>query len=125
MPRTEKQLKNRVRNAHYRVTFKGWLSSKIQTIKRHARKNNYKSNITRKDLIKAVVRTCPALGYDLVFGHNGSRIPNLATIDRIDSTKGYIKGNVQILSDKANIMKSNASREELVSFAKWILGIKQ
>jgi hypothetical protein len=43
------------------------------------------------------------------------------SLDRIDNNKGYIKGNVEVISWKANIMKSNASPEELVEFAKAIL----
>jgi hypothetical protein len=46
---------------------------------------------------------------------------NTYSIDRIDSSKGYIKGNVQILSMKANNMKSSANVEELLIFSKNII----
>jgi len=43
------------------------------------------------------------------------------SIDRIDTSKGYTKDNIQVISKKANIMKYNASREELLLFAQWVL----
>ena len=49
----------------------------------------------------------------MVFGGTGSIKDNSASIDRFDTTAGYIKGNVWIISDKANRMKSNATIEEI------------
>ena len=43
------------------------------------------------------------------------------SLDRIDSTKGYVPGNVWVISNKANRMKSNAAAEELIIFAKSVL----
>ena len=34
-------------------------------------------------------------------------------IDRIDSSKGYVKGNVRVISKRANTLKNNATIEEL------------
>lgn len=43
----------------------------------------------------------------------GPRSPASASIDRKDSTKGYIKGNVTIMSRRANLLKNNATVTEL------------
>jgi hypothetical protein len=39
--------------------------------------------------------------------------PNRATLDRVDSTKGYTRDNVAFVSHRANRLKNNATAEEL------------
>ena len=62
---------------------------------------------------------CPVLGIRLEArsGKLGSCSPSL---DKIDPQRGYSKDNIQVISHKANTMKSNATKEELLSFAQWI-----
>jgi hypothetical protein len=35
------------------------------------------------------------------------------SIDRVDSSKGYTKDNIQVISHRANNLKNNATLEEL------------
>lgn len=60
---------------------------------------------------------CPLLGVPLswsVYRGNGRKaLPSSPSLDRIDSTKGYTKDNVWVISYRANAIKNNASHEEL------------
>ena len=61
-----------------------------------------------------LVTHCPLLGIELSYEKfEGNTPSNYATLDRIDSTLGYEEGNVQIISFRANTLKSNATLEEL------------
>ena len=44
-----------------------------------------------------------------------------ASLDRIDSSQGYIKGNVQFVSTPINYMKNDLSHEETIEFLKTII----
>lgn len=62
---------------------------------------------------------CPILGIALA-PNRGKVKDNSATVDRIVPELGYTKGNIQVLSHKANAMKYNATPEELLKFARWV-----
>jgi hypothetical protein len=67
---------------------------------------------------------CALTGSELEFTRGGQMWlgkwcnPNSCTIDRIDSNKGYIKGNIQLITWKANCLKQHLNNEELIEFCK-------
>ena len=65
---------------------------------------------------------CPILGIPLFrnIGKNGPTA-NSPSIDKIDPKLGYVKGNIQVISHRANVMKQDASAEELRRFAAWVI----
>lgn len=75
-------------------------------------------NIEVSDIV--IPKYCPILEIELVKGisKNYQKSPS---IDRIDSSKGYIKGNIRVISALANTMKNSASRELLETFSKNII----
>lgn len=50
---------------------------------------------------------CPILGITLDYFVSGGRKANSVSLDRIDPTIGYVKGNVSTISVRANSIKSN------------------
>lgn len=72
-------------------------------------------NISPEDL--EIPHYCPYLNVPLTHWiGRGHQIYN-SSIDRIDSSRGYTKGNVQVISLLANQMKNSANNEQLVNFA--------
>lgn len=54
---------------------------------------------------------CPVLGIELEPG--GENQDNSPSLDRMDPSKGYVKGNVKVISYRANMIKSNATSDEI------------
>jgi hypothetical protein len=80
--------------------------------KYRAKQKGIDFTIEQEDII--IPDRCPLLGIELVCHRGkGSQQGNSPSLDRIDSTKGYIKGNVWVISNRANTLKNDASLQEL------------
>ena len=88
--------------------------------KKRAKAKGLEFDICEKDII--VPTHCPYLGIELASTRpRGDPRRDIATLDRIDPTKGYTKDNIEVMSWLANTMKNNATPELLVKFAKEVL----
>lgn len=89
--------------------------------KQRARAKGMEFNITIDDLLP-LPDYCPVL--DVKLNYSGTDaygfVNNSPSIDRIDSSKGYIKGNVMIVSWRANRIKADATLEELQKLVKYM-----
>jgi hypothetical protein len=85
-----------------------------------AKERGHEFNLELSDI--HIPTHCPVLGISLVVhkGRSGGN-PNSPALDRIDNNKGYVKGNVMVVSHRANMMKVDASPEELLKFADWVI----
>lgn len=92
--------------------------SLLTACKSRAKKNNLEFNLTKEDIV--IPELCPVLLKPLICGDK-SDYNFSPSVDRIDNSKGYTKDNIQVISMQANKMKNNATKEELLNFAKWIL----
>lgn len=84
-----------------------------------AKKNGLDIDIDISDIV--IPSVCPLLGCPIIEGHLKGKpgpSPNSPSLDRIDPALGYVKGNVWVISHRANVIKQNASPVELETLAK-------
>lgn len=101
---------------------KRWL---LERIRSKCNKNDIPFDLTIEDL--AIPERCPVLGIPLKFGvktdsvfrnKRGVEVPyDSPSVDRIIPEKGYVKGNIIIVSYRANMLKGDASLEEIVALS--------
>lgn len=91
----------------------------LNSSRRNAKVKNVPFNLDLTDII--IPDCCKYLGCKLTRTQGSGKVPTNASLDRIVPSKGYVKGNVQVISLRANRMKQDASEEELITFAKAIL----
>lgn len=120
-------LKNRDKIRQRQKETRGVWSSKnpekylFSLAKHRAKAKGLEFSIELEDIF--IPEKCPYLeiSLDVARGQGrgyGNSHKSKCSLDRIDSTKGYIKGNVQVISMLANQIKTNASEEELLTFSR-------
>lgn len=104
---------------------KSYLKERINNIHRMAKKRapirdlaydveeDYLMSIYPKDSM------CRILNKKMKWGDRSDK-SNSPSLDRIDSSKGYVKGNLMWISLQANRMKQNAADADLLIFSDWI-----
>jgi hypothetical protein len=129
MNKSERKAYNRAyRKTHQseqRVQRKRWLKNHPEYVmwyeaKRRAKRNGISFTIGYKDVV--IPEYCPYLGIKLqhAIGRMKSNSPSL---DRIINHLGYVQGNIEVISWKANKLKSNSIPVEMMERAQEMLRI--
>jgi len=103
----------------YKKSRSAWLLKRpmyvaMARVKKRAKETGLPFNITDADL--PVPEFCPVLGIRLEFNHGKGKTgptDSSPSVDRIRGHLGYTKGNVRVISNRANRLKSDATAEEL------------
>ena len=99
----EWDLKRRIERPEYML----WKAAK-----RRAKVKELDFNIEPTDVI--IPAFCPLLNIPIIHEvGKGSRNDNSPSLDRIDNRFGYIKGNILVVSWRANFLKGDAALSEL------------
>lgn len=89
--------------------------------RKRARKLGVPGTITAKHLHWP--EYCPVLGTRLEYGLAGMRDlldrSSIPSLDRVVPSLGYVPGNVFVISQRANELKSNATADQLETLAKY------
>jgi len=113
----------------YYTSKDGKITRFLFSAKKRAKAKNLEFDIDLDFLRKTAPNTCPVFGFELDWNSwgasNGKAQDNSPSIDRIDSSKGYVKDNVIWLSWKANRLKNNATHAELFTIANWLKTITE
>jgi len=97
---------------------KHWDRALLKTAKQRAKRYNLPIDITADDII--IPKYCPVFGIELKQAENRMN-DSSPTLDRLNPKLGYVKGNICVMSNKANRLKSNGTiedHEKLLTFMK-------
>jgi hypothetical protein len=87
----------------------------VQAARVRAKKSGIRFAIGPDDFCLPI--RCPLLGIQIEYA-NTVTADDSPSLDRLDSSKGYIPGNVWVISFRANRIKNNASYSEFRTIAK-------
>jgi hypothetical protein len=85
--------------------------------KTRAKRRNIEFSIVLEDIV--IPTECPILGIPLAVS-SGHMTDNSPSLDRIDPSKGYVKGNVMVISNRANNIKGFGTAEEHIKIAEFM-----
>lgn len=84
--------------------------------KQRVKKYSLPFNLTLGDIV--VPKFCPVLGIKLKHGKRGNN--TAPSLDRKKTHLGYVRGNVAVISRRANFLKNNATLKELKALVRYL-----
>lgn len=106
--------KNKEKLKQIRKAYKSehWNRYAISRLKFRAKEKDIDFDLVPSDL--DMPEFCPVLNIKINYENVGTGYhPDSPSVDRIIPKKGYVKGNVRVISARANLLKNDATIEEL------------
>ena len=97
-----------------------FFTDRLSTLRVRAKEKSFDFNLTKQYLkdIYPEDNKCPALGIEFKVGTEGGRATS-PSVDRIDNSKGYIKGNIIWVSSLANMIMTSATPQQVLDVGKF------
>ena len=114
----DREFKNLIYKQKRDSRIRNFVHAMYVAAKNRAKRRKLEFNIEESDIV--IPNVCPLLEIPIKYGDR-TNYENSPSLDRIDNSKGYIKGNIWVISQKANAMKNSATLEELRTFSTNIL----
>lgn len=111
--------KERMKQYDQERRLKDPVGSLIRGAQKRAKLKGIDFNLTKADL-QPYPTVCPVFGIPLQYKTVGRQVFNSASLDRFDNTLGYVKGNVRIISLRANELKRDGKLEEFKAIIKYM-----
>ena len=92
------------------------LTDILRGAKNRAKRKGLEFSLTKDWILNSTPEKCPVLGLEFSYINNPTqklKVGNSPSIDRIHSDKGYTPDNCIMISLRANVIKNNATPEEL------------
>jgi hypothetical protein len=99
-----------------------WAKHVAKNARTRAAKIGVPFELTTEYILSIIPDKCPVFGTPFIFVGNGAVGPDSASLDRLVPAKGYVQGNVVVISHFANTIKNNASAKEVARVAQWMYG---
>ncbi len=107
----------------YTYGSKTWQRAMLNNVKTRASRKKIPCDVSAiRELLADPPVLCPALGIKLTAGSHGHQGPasTSATIDQRVAGKGYVEGNMDIIAQRANRIKTDATTAEIRAVAEWV-----
>lgn len=92
------------------------LVERIRSKRNNAKQRGIEFDLTISDLYP-LPEVCPVLGIPLSYENGSGYTDNSMSIDRVDPKRGYVRGNIVLVSQRANRIKNDATVDELLKVA--------
>ena len=97
-----------------------WVIAANSRAKRRAIRADVEYNLSTEYLAAVTEDKCPVFDTPFVFRGMGVTYDASPSLDRLDPKAGYVKGNVIVISLKANRIKSAYTSDDVFKVAFWL-----